>query len=111
MPLARDTLIEIMEDGMIVLDEQDRILDINAAAKRLLKVTDQPLIGDSIYRLPLPESAWETINLQNVAAKTFKCNTFLKKARARMGVLGNVKKKLIIVIVPSEGLNLNCWLE
>ena len=38
VPLARDALAEHMDDGVIVLDTQDYIADINPAALRLLRV-------------------------------------------------------------------------
>ncbi len=45
MPVARAQVVEGMEHGLIVLDGQDRVVDINPAARRLLgpKITDQAL--------------------------------------------------------------------
>ncbi len=42
VPVARDTVIESMNDGMIVLDMQDRVVDINPSA--------QNIIGDAASR-------------------------------------------------------------
>ena len=42
-PVARDALIEDMNDSVIVLDTQDRIVDINPAACRLLRVDKAPI--------------------------------------------------------------------
>ena len=36
VPIARDALVEAMADGVLVLDTQDRVLDLNPAARRLL---------------------------------------------------------------------------
>ncbi|WP_414549476.1 histidine kinase N-terminal 7TM domain-containing protein [Anabaena sp. CCY 0017] len=36
LPVARDTLIEKMSDGVLVLDHKNRIVDINPAAKHLI---------------------------------------------------------------------------
>jgi PAS domain S-box-containing protein len=36
VPLARDRVIEMMSDGVIVVDTQNRILDLNPAARRLI---------------------------------------------------------------------------
>jgi PAS domain S-box-containing protein len=48
-PLARDVVIEGMKDGMIVLDANRRIVDINPTAKELLGLsTDSDLIGRPI---------------------------------------------------------------
>jgi signal transduction histidine kinase len=43
VPVARDTLIENMRDGVLVLDEQDRVVDANRAARDMLEIA--PLIG------------------------------------------------------------------
>jgi diguanylate cyclase (GGDEF)-like protein len=45
MPVARDALIETMAEGMLVLDEHGRIVDLNPAAQRLLSVPRPPSIG------------------------------------------------------------------
>jgi len=45
VPVARDMLIEVMPDGMLVLDEFNRVVDINPAAKKLFKVNEAPCIG------------------------------------------------------------------
>ena len=44
-PVARDTLIETMADGMIVLDAGDRVVDINPAAQRFLGTATSIRIG------------------------------------------------------------------
>ncbi len=46
VPMARDSLIEDMDDGVIVLDAQNRIVDINPATKRLFGKTNSLLIGE-----------------------------------------------------------------
>ena len=48
-PIARDAVIEGMKDGMIILDANDRIVDINQAAKNILaRVGEQNPIGKDI---------------------------------------------------------------
>lgn len=44
-PVARETLIETMAEGMVVLDTLDRVVDINPAARSLLNVTGQSCVG------------------------------------------------------------------
>jgi PAS domain S-box-containing protein len=44
-PLARDSVIEEMRDGMVVFDQRDLIVDINPAAQRLIGVTAPQAIG------------------------------------------------------------------
>lgn len=47
VPVARDTLIERMSDGVVVLDAKNRIIDMNPAAKRLIRAK-QHHIGQPI---------------------------------------------------------------
>jgi len=44
-PVARDKVIEDMSDGMLVLDAQNRIVDINPAAEKLIGVDAKSAIG------------------------------------------------------------------
>ena len=44
-PVARDKVIESMCDGMLVLDAQNRIVDINPAAQKLIGVDGESAIG------------------------------------------------------------------
>jgi PAS domain S-box-containing protein len=48
VPIARDKLIEDMRDGMLVLDIENRILDINPALQRLVGVSYQEAIGQPV---------------------------------------------------------------
>lgn len=50
VPVSRSILIENLQDGMIVLDDQRRIVDINSAAKRLLQ-NPKITIGKNIDEL------------------------------------------------------------
>ena len=45
VPVARDTVIESMGDGMLVLDAQNRIVDINPAAEAMLNLSAAQVIG------------------------------------------------------------------
>jgi diguanylate cyclase (GGDEF)-like protein len=47
MPIARDTVIENLQDGVLVLDMQNRILDANPAALQIFDLPATP-IGESI---------------------------------------------------------------
>mgnify|MGYP000957610203 CR=1 FL=1 len=42
-PIARDTLIEILNDGVIVLDEQHRLTDANPQAQKIFEWQETPL--------------------------------------------------------------------
>ncbi len=45
VPLARDTVVEEMKDGMFVLDVEGCIVDANAAARRLIGQPNSRLVG------------------------------------------------------------------
>jgi PAS domain S-box-containing protein len=48
MPVARSTLIEIMRDGMLVLDQRHRILDLNSAARTIVEKPPDACIGQPV---------------------------------------------------------------
>jgi diguanylate cyclase (GGDEF)-like protein/PAS domain S-box-containing protein len=50
-PIARDRLVEHMADGLLVVDDQYRVVDINPAAGMLLQFPDMPLPGISLVDL------------------------------------------------------------
>ena len=45
IPIARQTLVETLTDGILVLDSQDRIQDINSAAVSILGIREPGIIG------------------------------------------------------------------
>jgi PAS domain S-box-containing protein len=45
VPIARSTVLENMEDGVIVIDAQNRLIDINSAAQRLSNQRASAVIG------------------------------------------------------------------
>lgn len=48
VPVARDTAIEQMADGLVVLDAQKRIVDLNGKAQTLLGVVKSNVIGGQV---------------------------------------------------------------
>lgn len=48
VPIAREKLIESLGDGMIVLDMEGRIVDINGAAARMIGSSTRKLIGGNL---------------------------------------------------------------
>lgn len=52
-PIARDTLFEVMDDGVLVLDRSNHIIDINPAACHFLD-TDSTCIGSSVDTILAP---------------------------------------------------------
>ena len=51
VPIARTALIDKMDDGMVVLDPQKRIIDINPAARQIFELSGKKAIG-SFLALP-----------------------------------------------------------
>lgn len=52
IPIAREKILELMEDGFFVLDEQNRIIDYNKSIKRYINPTkDKKLIGATLEDL------------------------------------------------------------
>ena len=54
-PIARSTLIDNVQDGMLVVDEQQRLVDYNHAALVLLEAPEGPLIGRAAGEIVAPE--------------------------------------------------------
>src|SRR6266568_296340 len=55
VPVAREAVIESMRDAVIVLDEQNRIVDLNPAAQRLVNRTPSEAVGQVFTQV---FSAW-----------------------------------------------------
>lgn len=51
IPVARDAVIESMQDAVFVLDPRNRVIDINSAAQDLLSPTHENIIGKPLPRL------------------------------------------------------------
>ena len=58
IPIARDTLIENMKDGIIVVDLQDRIVDINPAAETIINHSFKDVIGEPAEQILSEISDW-----------------------------------------------------
>jgi PAS domain S-box-containing protein len=50
-PIAHETLVERTSDGMLVLDPQNRIVDVNPTAQAVLGTTKASVIGQSFHTL------------------------------------------------------------
>ena len=58
VPVARDAVIEAMQEGVIVLDGADRVVDINPAAQAILGAPSLRVIGRPVMDLPYLGEAW-----------------------------------------------------
>jgi PAS domain S-box-containing protein len=45
MPIARARLVDVMRDGVIVLDRDNRVVDINPAARKMLEIPEELPLG------------------------------------------------------------------
>jgi diguanylate cyclase (GGDEF)-like protein/PAS domain S-box-containing protein len=54
VPIARHTLVEQMADGLLVLDAQNRVVDINPAAQAFMRVEHESVIGRPANELMAP---------------------------------------------------------
>jgi signal transduction histidine kinase len=48
VPIARDTVIETMPNGIMVLDIRDRVVDINAKVRKIFRIIDSKASGDTL---------------------------------------------------------------
>jgi PAS domain S-box-containing protein len=51
VPVARHVLIESMADGVLVLDVENRVIDINPSARAMIGVADAPVVGESAEKV------------------------------------------------------------
>lgn len=74
-PLARDVVVENMEDGMVVTNADSEIVDVNSAAEQALGMSGSELIGtqlaevffatpETIERALAAESSTQTVDVQ-----------------------------------------------
>ncbi|HEU0012433.1 MAG TPA: histidine kinase N-terminal 7TM domain-containing protein [Longimicrobium sp.] len=54
VPVAREALVEEMPDGMVVLDEDGRVMDLNPAARELLELGPADVFGQPAARALAP---------------------------------------------------------
>ncbi|MFK7803430.1 MAG: histidine kinase N-terminal 7TM domain-containing protein [Anaerolineae bacterium] len=62
VPVARRVVVENMKEGIIILDVNQRIVDMNPAAKKILNLNLKNLIGNQISQIPIIESKLQDFN-------------------------------------------------
>jgi PAS domain S-box-containing protein len=80
--VAHGTMIEQMQEGVVVLDCQRQIVDLNPAASRILGLPGAPTRGMDVTRI-LPESAVLTAQL---------ANSEIAQSKISIGVNGNARR-------------------
>jgi len=95
MPIARDTILENIQEGLIVLDQERRMIDINPAARSFLFPFSNEIIG-----VPLKESFPETAHLfskdkqqSQVIELSIQRDKAKKQLEAKLSILKNKKGK------------------
>ena len=63
-PVARDALVENTRDGMVVLDRQNRLVDVNPAAAAALDLEREQVIGLPVTSVFAPELTERFLSLQ-----------------------------------------------
>ncbi len=68
VPIAREKVIEAMQEGLLVLDKQNRIIDVNPEMEKILNTASQGMIGGSITTLfgHIPELINATLKNENI---------------------------------------------
>jgi PAS domain S-box-containing protein len=57
-PLARDLVVDSLTDGVVVLDAENRVVDINPAAARMIGVPIASAIGQNVVEIFRPWPKW-----------------------------------------------------
>jgi PAS domain S-box-containing protein len=73
-PIARDLVIDNLNDGMLVLDAQERVIDLNPSLEQLLQLPADRMIGRPLEQL-INTSPW--LGVLNLAADTVEAKTAL----------------------------------
>ena len=85
VPIARDTTIENMRDGIIVVDLHDRVVDINPAAEQIIELSFDSVVGQPAIEV-LPElEAW--ISISKAGRTPVKIHTIGEGDKKRIFVL------------------------
>ncbi len=65
IPIARDTIIENMRDGIIVVDLKDRIVDINPAAEKIINHSFKDVIGQPTTQILKEIADWISLSKES----------------------------------------------
>ena len=66
IPIAREKVLEAMNEGLIVTDRKDRIIDLNSEIKTLLLIEDKKIIGrDLEFIFPAQAALYDLIKRRN----------------------------------------------
>jgi PAS domain S-box-containing protein len=88
VPAARHTIIEGMGDAMIVLDESDRFVDLNPAAKRILGLSQRSVIGVPIDEVVAEWTAFVEVDRSRSAVRASEIVLGDRSYELRISTLG-----------------------
>ncbi len=81
VPAGRDLLIQNMDDALLIVDDNERVVDLNPSAGRIVGSGAAHIIGSAIADV-LPE--WQTLRAQIADAGTRREIEFTRAAKDRM---------------------------
>lgn len=96
LPAARDFLVENMQEGVLVVDHQLRIIDLNPAAERILDRPAGGLLGAGIGSLSPFEARW-------FAEMTSSSSRKLEMLLERPGFIGVYELQISLLNNPRAG--------
>ncbi|RLD03879.1 MAG: hypothetical protein DRI56_11895 [Chloroflexota bacterium] len=95
-PIARDAIIEKMNEGLIVLDAQKRVVDINIVAQNILDQSLSALMGEPINKVlsayPVLEELWQDAESENKSID-ITLNTGTTRIRSFNVVISSLRNK------------------
>jgi len=62
IPIARETTIENMRDGIVVVDLRDRIVDINPAAEKIIQSSFSEVVGQQVSQVLADLADWISLS-------------------------------------------------
>lgn len=73
IPITREKVIEAMNEGLIVTDNQDRIVDLNQEIRKILSIEEKKIIGKRLdFILPEQTELYELIKARKGGQLQFK---------------------------------------
>lgn len=90
VPIARDLVMEELETGVLVLDRQNRVVDINATAVSLLKKEKKALLGKTLI---LDQPQWTSLATALQESHSAKIEMGLNQAHYEVSVTVLDKRK------------------
>lgn len=102
VPMARETVVENLSDSVIVLDEENRIVDINSAAQQLIATTTSKPIGELLEKL-WPELFCQTESLSTTPEQGREIELFTRNEKhtydLRVSLLADVKGSIVSRVI------------